>query len=210
MTINLENAKKNAVMNTFKKVVDNTGNRPVLSCINFSKDGNMVATNSHVLLKIEGTHQPTDHDLLFNLFQGVPMGDVNYPDTDRVIPDNNKNTVTIQSDSFPALILWLKALGKKELVNISVSANGDLVFTSDSNPAIKFVIDSNGYNTGNLDQLNILINANYLLIGLQLYRDINAEYILMGFSDSLETINLRPITLVSEQFTYLITPLRRY
>ena len=226
MTINLENAKKNAVMNTFKKVVDNTGNRPVLGCINFSKDGNMVATNSHVLLKIEGTHKPTKHDLLFNLSQGVPMGDVNYPNTDRVIPDNSENTVTIKSDSFPVLILWLKALGKKELVSISMNDKNELVFTCDNNPAINFSIGNNDIYmekhdsdevsvkgleyTGKLDKLNILCNAHYLLWGLQLYRDIKASYITFGFGSDQETINLRPLTMISEQFTYVVTPRRRY
>lgn len=205
MAIDLENAKKNVVLNTFKKVVDTTGNRPVLGCINFRRNGSMVATNSHVLLKIEGTHQPTECDLLFNLTQGVPMEGVNYPDVDKVIPDNNDNSVDILSDSFSTLILWLKALGKKELVNISVNGKKGLVFTSGSNPAIKFSVDTIGLYTGNFEDLNILINANYLLIGLQLYKDINADCITFGFGG-----NMRPMTMVCDQFTYLIAPFRNF
>ena len=205
MKIDLENAKKNVVLNTFKKVVDTTGNRPVLGCINFRKDGSMVATNSHILLKIDETHQPTEHDLLFNVIQGVPMEGVNYPDVNRIIPGNDQDTVTISSDSFPALILWLKALGKKELVNISVNDKSELVFTSDSNPAINFIIDYDSNYTGKLDTLDISANAGYLLTGLQLYKDINADRITFGFNG-----NLRPFTMVCNQFTYLIAPMRKY
>lgn len=205
MKIDLENAKKNVVLNTFKKVVDTTGNRPVLSCINFDKDGSMVATNSHVLLKIEGTHQPTERDLLFNPVQGVPMEGVNYPNVDRIIPDNSTNTVTISSDSFPALVVWLKALGKKELVNISASDKNELVFTSDSNPAINYSVDYDSNYTGKLDTLNISVNASYLLTGLQLYKDVNADCVTFGFSG-----NVRPLTMVCDQFTYLIAPIRKY
>lgn len=196
--------KKNAVLNAFKAVTKDTASRPVLQCICFSKDGYTVATNSKVLLKIAETHEKTDHDFLYNLQTGLPAAG-NYPDIDRLIPEDSGIHANIAAGELAGLLAWLKPLKEN---NVVLTFNDGITLTTEHG---SYAVSSELDNANFLNGFKLAVNASYLTIVFTLFNAIKASPVI-GFNKSYsgDINSLSPFTISYDQFTFLVCPVRLY
>ena len=83
--------KNNKLEQAFKNIAKTaTEARPVLQCLHVDKKGYAVVTDSHRLLKIDGYKDTSDAlEYNLNLMDFKLYNDMQYPDTDRIIPKTN-------------------------------------------------------------------------------------------------------------------------
>ncbi|KRL95543.1 hypothetical protein ACUIJQ_08385 [Levilactobacillus hammesii] len=116
MNSDIEKMLKNVV----KRVTDS---RPPLQCVHF-ENGNAVVTDSHRLIKVKGV-APKDLKLDLNLAD-FSFPDINYPDTDRLMPKEFATKLTLTKDNVVAMLPSLKAMateyfGKQRVVKLGIS-----------------------------------------------------------------------------------------
>jgi len=190
--------KKNAVLNAFKAVTKHTDNRPVLQCICFSKDGYTAATDSHVLLKVDETHDKTDHDFLYNLQTGLPAAG-NYPGVDRLIPEDSGVHAVISAKNLAGLSAWLKPLKES---NVTLTFDDGVTLITDNG---SYTVPSELSREDLLKDFKLTVNASYLNIAVTLFNALKASPVI-SFSEGLN--NSSPFTVTYNQFTFLICPVR--
>ena len=199
------NIKKNAVLTAFKAVTKKTDIWPVLQCICFSHDGYTVATDSHVLLKVDGTHDKTERDFLYNLQTGLPAAG-NYPSVDRLIPEDSGAHAGIAAGDLAGLLAWLKPLKES---NVDLTFDGGITLSTDNG---SYKVPSEIENCDLLKDFKLTVNASYLAIAVTLFNALKASPVI-GFGKPLgyEGIrNVSPFTIKYEQFTFLICPVRKF
>lgn len=197
--------KKNAVLTAFKAVTKKTDNRTVLQCICFSKDGYTVATDSRILLKVDGTHDNTKRDFLYNLQTGLPSAG-NYPSVDRLIPEDSGAHAGIAAGDLSGLLAWLKPLKES---NVTLTFDDSITLSTDNG---SYKVPSEIESGGMLKDFKITVNASYLTIAVTLFNALKASPVI-GFGESRGyngIDNLSPFTIKYEQFTFLICPVRKF
>ena len=199
------NIKKNAVLTAFKAVTKHTDSRPVLQCICFSKDGYTVATNSRVLLKVDDTHDKTDHDFLYNLQTGLPAAG-NYPGIDRLIPEDSGAHAGIAAGDLAGLSAWLKPLRESY---VTLTFDDGITLSTDNG---FYKVPSEIENGDLLKDFKLMVNASYLNIAVTLFNALKASPTI-GFGKPWNDEGIRntaPFTISYDQFTFLICPVRVY
>lgn len=198
------NIKKNAVLTAFKAVTKKTDNRPVLQCICFSKDGYTVATNSRVLLKVDGTHDKTERDFLYNLQTGLPAAG-NYPSVDRLVPEDSGAHAGIVAGDLAGLLAWLKPLKES---NVDLTFDDGITLSTDNG---SYKVPSEIENCDLLRNFKLTVNASYLAIAVTLFNTLKASPVIgFGTSRGNGISNVAPFTVKFEQFTFLICPVRKF
>lgn len=187
-------------------VVDKTGSRPILKGVHY-QNGNMVATDSHQLVRFENVlDEMNDNDLNLTIdFSTYLPIEGNYPETDRLIPTENTTRINLHDmNELPGLINYLKA-GKKQVVVMQVKDSGVMLELQDE-PGMTYgqSVEWDG------EALKVMFYANYLYNALAYLDRLHKEYPLEYHGDVTISFNgeLRPFTVVYGKMTYLICPVR--
>lgn len=194
----------------FKKVVTKDDARTALQCLHFDKDGSVVATDSHVLLRIEEFHN-LNQSLNLNLKTFLENDLDHYPETKRLIPESFDFELRVDSDeladALPVITGMTKTRDKQALATLSWDVEDrKLMITSGqvslNIPAIQ--TDDSSYDT-DTDVL-ATVNPKYLAQAIEFYTQVaEVPEVTFGFNGAL-----RPIALTYETATYLITPVRTF
>lgn len=194
----------------FKKVVAKDDARTALQCLHFDKDGSVVATDSHVLLRIEEFHN-LNQSLNLNLKTFLEDDLDRYPETKRLIPKSFDFKLRVDSDeladALPVITGMTKTRDKQALATLSWDVEDrKLMITSGqvslNIPAIQ--TDNSSYDT-DTDVL-ATVNPKYLAQAIEFYTQVaEVPEVTFGFNGAL-----RPIALTYETATYLITPVRTF
>lgn len=99
----LHNEKYGAALQIAKKFTGDSTARMILMFVNHEADGTIVATDSHRLIRIKNIHG-FDKDYLVNPHT-FEIATGQYPDTNRVIPEFKKATITLNEVQIK---LWLQ------------------------------------------------------------------------------------------------------
>ena len=197
--------KNNQLTKHLKKAVSKFSTRPILQCINYSKDGNLYATDSHVAVKISEFHSnPTDFTL--NIFTMSPEDCTNYPDVGKLFELEN-----ISCEMSVHIGTLLKSVRPFIVKNQFANAikmdikNKSIALTKTGWDAYKIEMpleDCEG-------EISISVNAEYLINALEFVNDaINEKKYNNGLVNVKFTTKNRPFKLSVENYEYLITPVR--
>lgn len=187
-------------------VVDKTDARPILKGVHY-QNGNMVATDSHQLVRFENVLDEmngNDLNLTIDFSTYLPI-EGNYPETDRLFPTENTTRINLHDiNELPGLINYLKA-GKKQVVVMQVKDSG-VMLKLQADPGMTYgqSVDWDG------EALKVMFYANYLYNALAYLDRLHKEYPLEYHGDVTINFNgeLRPFTIVYGKMTYLICPVR--
>lgn len=201
--------RKNKLMNHLKKTVSNYDSRPILKCVNYNKNGNLYATDSHVGLKVEDFHELKE-DLNIDVFT-MKINDSKFPEIENLFSIDKPTaelTVNIQmlikaikpfvEKAFPDEVVTLKTENKELIISSRSSFLKDLK----TNVAIN---DIEG-------DVEISLVPSRLLNGLEFIRDAKQD---LKPNDGLVQIQfqspVRPFKLLSNKgHEYLVTPVRQF
>ena len=172
----------------------NTASIPVLQNVKI-ENGYMTATDSHRLLKVKGFDDTTN--LIINL-ESYKVSDINYPATDRVLPIKGIDlqlTNHITKDIFDVI-----KLNKKDM--IIIKSNGlSLEFVNSKTNLLILTIE-----VDNSFDFEIKVNGSYLTDCFDFMRDYNKEN---HNKIKLRVLSsVKPFMFFTDDFSYLITPIR--
>lgn len=198
--------KNNQLTKHLKKAVSTFSNRPILQCVNYSRDGNLYATNSHVAVKVSEFHNnPTDFTL--NIFTMRPE-DGAYPDVAKLFElanvscEINVHILTLLKSARP----FMDKTSFSNVIKMDVK-NKSVVLTKDGWADYKIEMpldDCEG-------EFSVSVNVEYLINGLEFMKDaINENKFNNGCASIEFTTENRPFKLSCEKYEYLITPVRTY
>lgn len=173
---------------THKKVT-----RPVLEGIFFSKTGEVMATNSHIAIKVSDINTSKVEMILHP--KTLEQLEGQYPNLSRLFPEKSGNTnFKVKQELLPQLITYFKA-NKDRQVDIVVSAE-ELIMEVDK-VKTSIPIELSG------EQLVIHVNASYLLIVFEMFKSETNQDLTVSMYGSV-----KPFTVQAENITTLITPIR--
>ena len=170
-----------------------TASRPVLQNVKI-ENGYMKATDSYRLLKVKGFDDTTN--LVINL-ENYKVSDINYPETDRIIPINGlelqlSNPIT--KDIFDVL-----KVNKKEVIIIK-SNSGTLEFVNSKTNLLILKLE-----VDNSFDFEIYVNGSYLTDCFDFIKDYNKEN---HTKINLRVLNsVKPFLFFTDDFSYLISPI---
>lgn len=206
--------KNGKLEQAFKNIAKTaTEARPVLQCLHVDKKGYAVVTDAHRLLKIAGykdTNDETSYNL--NLMDFKLKNDMQYPDTDRIIPEKNDLSWWFSIETVKTLAAFFKHFKVKK--NYSRD-DGSLVTITCKDDHITFVADSGATITVEYSQLhaeyddtckkmNMYIQGGYLAQAFEFFKDYGTGTTVEYGGDT------RPLVMKSDDATYLITPVRKF
>lgn len=185
--------------------------RPILKGVCHDVDGSVVATDSHRLYKLENGFK-TDEKTVIEPKTGATI-DGNYPDINRLIPedDDAKVMLTIDVDKTLAAVKALFAAHKKinaqnghiTLAFAQALEEGDYYITAGDDKT-----DFNGVyrlqGSGEIDN-EVHIQAQYLQDALALLKDSGEPKATVRLYGSM-----RPLTIKNSDVTALILPVRTF
>ena len=172
----------------------NTASRPVLQNVKV-EHGYMTATDSHRLLKVKGFDDTTN--LVIDI-ENYNVSDLKYPETDRLIPNEGLDLQLsnhITKDIFDVL-----KVNKKEVIIIK-SNSGTLEFVNSKTnlPILTIEVD-------NSFDFEIYVNGAYLTDCFDFMRDYNKEN---HNKIKLRVLSsVKPFMFFTDDFSYLLTPIR--
>ena len=198
------------MISAYKKILENVvsklDSRPVLKGVHYEK-GNIVATDSHQLVKFSGINEDTEMTATIDLSTYLPITESNYPETDRIIPTDHTTQLIFHDPSeLTGLVSYLKAC-KKQVVTLSINTEGLLLKEKD-NAGMSYsqAVDWEG------EELELNFTASYLYNALA-YLDRLHHECFSKFDGDI-TINftspLRPFTVEYGKMVYVVTPVRIY
>lgn len=196
--------KDNQLTKHLKKAVSKFSTRPMLQCINYSNDGNLYATDSHVAVKVSEFHSnPTD--FILNIFTMMPE-DGKYPEVgkffefENISCEINVHIGTLLKSVRP----FMTKTSFSNLIKMDIK-NKAVVLTKDGWPdyEIKMPLeDCEG-------EMLLSVNVDYLINALEFMNDaINEKKFNNGCAIVKFTTKNKPFKFVFEKYEYLITPVR--
>lgn len=204
---------KNRLFMHMKKVVSHFEARPVLQCVNYNKNGNLYATDSHVAVRVNGFHDG-QNEFSFNMFS-MKVTDATYPDVERLM--DVPEIICEAEFAIPSFMRAIKPFTEKSRLTPSVKmtiGNNLMIIESVNNSfdeelKVEFPIsDIEG---------EIVISANpvYILQALEFARDADAgipakEKKKNGVVRVKFGSPIRPFMFTVGDYDYLVTPQRTY
>lgn len=206
----MKNMKNNKLEQAFKNIAKTaTEARPVLQCLHVDKKGYAVVTDAHRLLRIEDYKDTSDTETSYNLnlmnFQ--LYNDMQYPDTERIIPEQNIFSWPFSIEAVKNLVAFFKPFKVRKnyddasLITITCK-DYYITFTAGNGEAI--VIDCSTVDGGNCGKMNIVIQGGYLSQAFDFFKDYGYG-VTVGYGG-----NLRPLLFKAAGATYMITPVRKF
>lgn len=209
----MKNMKNEKLEKAFKNIAKTaTEARPSLQCLHVDKSGFAVVTDSHRLLKIDNYNDSQDNTTEYNLnllnFQ--LCNDLNYPETNRLIPTTFDFNWSFSDGVVTTLATFLKPFKVKKnyddtsLITITHKDNY-ITFTAASGATITVECsEGDNENSGNGDKMEIVIQGGYLSQAFEFFNDYGYG-VSIGYNG-----DLRPLLLKSGDAIYLITPVRKF
>ena len=192
----------------FKKAVSSANSRPALQCLHFSEDGSVIATDSHVLLRIEDFHHlKQDFNLNLKTFGEC---DENYPDTSRIIPKSYQYQFHAKTSDLIDVLPIIKGMAKLKSANDPAvlkweNDNETLTIAGGENNLVTVHIPIVVQNRSS-DPLEVSFNAEYMAQAIEFFTQaLPTDEVIFNFNASLT-----PFSLTAQKATYLITPIRRF
>lgn len=198
------------MISAYKKILDGVASkkdtRPILKGVHY-QNGNMVATDSHQLVRFENALDElngNDLNVTIDLSTYLPI-EGEYPETDRLIPADHTTRITLHGlNEIPGLVNYVKA-AKKQVVVMGVKDSGVMLELQDD-PGMTYgqSVEWDG------EALKVSFYANYLYNALAYLDRLHKEYPLEYHGDVTVSFNggLRPFTIEYGKMTYLICPVR--
>lgn len=171
---------------------DKTGSRPILSCVNFNSDGSIIATNSHILIKLSDYHT-NKNSFCFNP-QTLEQYDQNYPNINNLISNDSLDNFKISYNEYSQILHFIKSTPKKEIVKLSVEKN----ILSLTNSLTSFNIDLPSIS----NKIEIHLDVKLFKIVMEAIVDLTSE-INVNFNGSNKALIFN-----NENLTILLQPMR--
>lgn len=196
-----------------KVAVDLSGQRPILTGVNHFTNGDLAATNSHVLYYGEGIHDKTlNEDTVYTPSGALIEG--KYPNILRLMPVDPQYKATFQVAELLEGVDLVHLPGKiyKDESIMDFSGNvlssevkklyGVGVIVQGSEVTVNYKLQ-----VGIPEEYSFTSNALYWLNALKMFKDFGYKEIKFNFHG-----RMRPFTLVSpdKKIIALILPIRRY
>lgn len=193
---------KKFIKHAKKVAVDLGGTRPILTGINHFTNGDLAATNSHVLYYGEGLH---DKDLTKDTVYS-PSGTLiegNYPNISRLMPVDPQYRATLGVAEFTEAMEQIQLPGKiyKDEATV-MDFNGNKLSSVVEEISVTYSLQ-----VGIPEEYSFSSNPLYWLNAMKMFKDFGYKEVKFNFHGSM-----RPFTLVSpdKKITALILPVRRY
>ena len=209
----MKNMKNGQLERAFKNIAKTAGEgRPSLQCLHVDKAGYAVVTDSHRLLRISNYKDLEDDTTEYNLnlltFQ--LCNDLNYPETDRLIPTTFKFDWSFNHDVITTLATFFKPFKvKKDYDNeslVTITYNERRVtFTAVNGATITVecsTVDSEEKGNGN--KMDINIQGGYLAQAFEFFKDWGGS-VSIGYNSDLS-----PLLMKAGDASYLVTPVRKF
>ena len=172
--------------------------RPVLYQLNYTENGHLQITNSHVGIRLSNVHHQEPND-------------TNYPQMDNifVVPDNTQAFTFKVSDLKP-LEDHLNILYRNKVENVKITIDEDgFKIVEEPNPNNKphetFLQSEIKLQTTCKEPHTFYLKARYLHDALMFYRQLKLPELTLHLGET----PLRPINLTYKNLHYIITPVRR-
>lgn len=209
----MRNMKNEKLEKAFKNIAKTaTEARPSLQCLHVDKSGYAVVTDSHRLLRIDNYKDSQDNTTEYNLnllnFQ--LCNDLNYPETDRLIPTTFKFKWSFSEEAVTTLATFFKPFKIKKnsndasLVTITYKDN-HVTFTAASGATITVEnSEADNENSDNGDKMEMLIQGGYLAQAFEFFKDYG-DSVSIGYNGDTS-----PLLMNSGDASYLVTPVRKF
>jgi DNA polymerase III sliding clamp (beta) subunit (PCNA family) len=185
-----------------------SASRPALKGVFHSKEGSLIATDSHRLYVAKNAH--AGDRKLIDAKTGASI-EGNYPDVSRLIPDASSAKYTVRLDVKQAVDVFkvllsaskLDGNSKYPMTSVSITDDGKAVFTVDNN-----IIQANftaPYFEGERGD-KITFNSHYFVDALSLFKDAGVIELTMRYYGAT-----RPFTLAAgkdDDLLALLLPIR--
>ena len=170
--------------------------RPILKGICYYSDGSLVATNSHIAIKVKGVH--SFKDTLVIDPRSLEQIDGTYPNIDRLIP------IPTEGD----WLLHLTVLEMKQLYDLVKPFKKQHVTITLKDSHIQMSVNDLTFDLftkdkgNNEDAITFSLSAHYLISGLKVFIDEGLDI------DWLIRDPLKPSLLSASNIKVLLTPMR--
>lgn len=208
----MKNMKNEKLEKAFKNIAKTaTEARPSLQCLHVDKAGYAVVTDSHRLLKIDNYNDSQDNTIEYdlNLLNFQLCNNLNYPETDRLIPTTFDFSWSFSDEVITTLATFFKPFKIKKnsndasLITITYKDN-HVTFTAASGATITVECSEADNGNSNGNRMEMLIQGGYLAQAFEFFKDYGYS-VSIGYNG-----DLRPLLLKSGDASYLITPVRKF
>lgn len=184
--------------NTYKHLLNFVGNptRPILQHFHY-QNGDAIATNSHILLKLKNVAPDNLGEFNFNP-KTLEINTDTYPDVSRVIPTNFSSEWKITPASCSVITKLLKGFPKDACIKVKINLDG--LEISPFEISSLFPIR----NVGGDNRVEFTCNATYLKHILAFVADYTNDLVTFGFVSEIRPMVFK----VDEEFTAVLTPIR--
>ncbi|WP_251854340.1 hypothetical protein [Enterococcus italicus] len=184
--------------NTYKHLLNFTGNptRPILQCFHYDS-GDVVVTNSHILLKVKNVAPDNIGEFNFNP-KTLEINKDTYPDVSRVIPTNFNSTWVLIPENVLVVLKFLKGFPKNGVVKVKINFDGMAISASD----ITYSLPISHIEGDN--RVEFTCNATYLKHILAFVADYTNDLVTFGFVSEIRPMVFK----VDGEFTAVLTPVR--
>jgi len=209
----MKNMKNEKLEKAFKNIAKTaTEARPSLQCLHVDKSGFAVVTDSHRLLKIDNYKDSQDDTTEYNLnllnFQ--LCNELNYPETDRLIPTTFKFKWSFSDEVVTTLTTFFKPFKIKKNNNdaslITITYKDSYVtFTAASGTTITVECSEvDNENSDNGNEMEMLIQGGYLAQAFEFFKDYGYG-VSIGYNGDTS-----PLLMDAGDASYLVTPVRKF
>ena len=209
----MKDMKNGQLEKAFKNIVKTAGDgRPSLQCLHVDKAGYAVVTDSHRLLRVDNykddSEDTTEYNL--NLLNFKLCNDLNYPETERLIPTMFKFEWSFNHAGIETLATFFKPFKVKKgydnnsLITISYK-DRHITFMALSGATITVecaTVDSEEKGNGN--KMDMTIQGGYLSQAFEFFKNYGGS-VWIGYSGDVS-----PLIMESGDATYLVTPVRKF
>lgn len=184
--------------NTYKHLLNFVGNktRPILENFHY-QNGDAIATNSHILLKLKNVAPDDSGEFNFNP-KTLEINTDNYPDVSRVIPTSFNSEWKITPTCCSVITKFLKGFPKYACIKVKINLDGLEI----SNGEISSLFPIR--NVGGDNRVEFTCNATYLKHILAFVADYTDDLVAFGFISEIRPMVFK----VDGEFTAVLTPLR--
>ncbi|WP_159723145.1 hypothetical protein [Enterococcus sp. CSURQ0835] len=187
--------------NTYRHLLNFVGKasvRPILAGVHITKEGDLEATDSHILLRLLNRFSAGDDRVLelkeMRLIEGT------YPDTSRLVPASFESSLQFDSGEAVNVVKFLKALDKASVVQLT--AKEDKLRIEDIQTGANETFNLLWQSGGSVD---MNIQAKYLQPMMAFIADCIAQPVEIGYTSSVRPLVFK----VENNFVGLITPVRK-
>ncbi|TFI60481.1 hypothetical protein CKN63_13595 [Carnobacterium divergens] len=189
--------KQNKLMKHLKRVARVNKNRPMLSCVNYNKNGSLYATDTHRVIAVDGFHN-YGNDVNINV-RTLEINDERFPDISRIIPSTDNGQVKLLTEDLFEISKLFKKYNVENPVRLVITKN-EITF-SDRRFSISVpILSCNG-------GIEISFQGRYLFEAFDFVRDAQ-DYVKTGQVTTIYyNSSIRPVLIDSGNgYKYILTP----